>query len=797
MKNKKKMISLLMAGVMALSLAGCGGGQTGEGGGGKTDAAPASSSEISSGVASGKIVYTDSEITIDELDAKNYVYEISYMAAFGDEIRGYGFYYDPADGSQVDFLCSFRGDGSDMKITPLDLVYDGYNTYYSNYVMDPDGGIYFIKQTMGDMEEEEELTEEEENDYFFEAEETFSLIRADENGKVVWSSDIDFGEEDSEYSYPAVYGLAFSEKAGLYVSTSAGILQYDPQNGDLMGTLEGTESMSECQMHVMTDGNILLIYDNGEGYKYTLIDAESGEASEPEVSPDVRIDYNFSLYPGRNSDLLLADSNGIYTYNFGDNSMVEIVNFIGTEMDVSFVSSMVEMEDGKIAVMVMEATSGLQKLHILTPVDSSTLKERKELRLSCYYMDTNARRVIINFNKTNEDYKIIVNDYSKFDDVYSMDYSSASQGAAQFNTDIISGNVPDIVILSGDMFPENYISKGIFEDMAPYLEKDPELSGKEYLTNIFEAVNPWGGLYLLTPSFTLAAMLGKEEYIGDGIDVDQLIRLADQKGIEYKDIFTFELRNAILYNAMMLNGSEFIDLSNGKCRFDSEDFINLLEFTNKLPADYSEETEEDYGAYESYYRDDRALLAMSYLYSFDSYKEALQATFGTDVSITGFPSASKSTASVFPELRICMSATSSEKEGAWQFIRSFLTDEYQESIWNNEMSTAFPVSVPALEAMATASTEQQYYTDEFGLEQPENPLVNIGGVDLELVPLKKKEAQKLVDVIKSVDHTAYTNYEVMDIVIEEAESYWNGEKSSREVADIIQSRISIFINENN
>jgi ABC-type glycerol-3-phosphate transport system substrate-binding protein len=798
MKNKKKMISLLLAGVMALSLAACGGGQTGEGGG-KTDEAPASSSEISTAVASGKIVYTDSEIAIEELEAKNYVYEISYMAAFGDEIRGYGFYYDPADGSQVDFLCSFKSDGSDMKITPLDLVYDGYNTYYSNYVMDSEGGIYFIKQTMGDMEGEEEIeemTEEEEYDYFLDAEETFSLIRADENGKVLWSSDIDFGEEDSEYAFPAVYGLAWSDRAGLYVSTSVGILRYDPQNGDLLGTLEGTEGMSECQMHVMADGNLLLIYNNGEGYEYTLVDAENGGTSEIEVSPDVRIDYNFSLYPGRNSDLLLADSNGIYTYNFGDNAMVEIVNFIGTEMDVSFVGSMVEMEDGKIALMVMEATSGLQKLHILTPVDSSTVKERKELKLSCYYMDANARRVIINFNKTNEEYKIIVNDYSKFDDVSSVDYASASQGAAQFNTDIISGNVPDIVILSGDMFPENYISKGIFEDMAPYLEKDPELSGKEYLTNIFDAVNPWGGLYVLSPSFTLAAMLGKEEYIGDGIDLDQLIRLADQKGIEYKDIFTFELRNAILYNAMMLNGSEFIDLSSGKCRFDSEEFINLLEFTNKLPADYSEETEDDYGAYESYYRDDRALLAMSYLYSFDSYKEAVQATFGTDVSITGFPSAAKSTASVYPELRICMSSTSSEKEGAWQFIRSFLTDEYQESIYNNEMSTAFPVSVPALEAMAKASTEQQYYTDEFGLEQPENPLVTVGGVDIELVPLEKKEAQKLVDVLKSVDHTAYTNYEVMDIVIEEAESYWNGEKSSREVADIIQSRISIFINEN-
>ena len=187
---------------------------------------------------------------------------------------------------------------------------------------------------------------------------------------------------------------------------------------------------------------------------------------------------------------------------------------------------------------------------------------------------------------------------------------------------------------------------------------------------------------------------------------------------------------------------------------------------------------------------------MSYLYSFDSYKEAIQATFGTDVSVTGFPSAAKTTACVYPDIRICMSSTSSEKEGAWQFIRSFLTDEYQENVYSNEMSTAFPVSVKALENMAKASTEQQYYTDEFGLEQPENPLVTIGDVDIELVPLKKEEADKLVDILKSVDHTAYTNYEVMDIVIEEAASYWEGEKSAREVADIIQSRISIFINEN-
>ena len=808
MRKYTKALSLLLAGTMVLSLAGCGGGSTGGGTeGGQSSGS--SSSEISNAVANGKVVYTDTEVDFGELSQNNSIYEISYMKMTDDKIYGYGFFYDPAVDSQVDFLCSFNHDGSDIKITPLELEYDGYTTFYSNYAIDDEGNIYFIKQTMSengfDEPEYDEAEEDEEGEVdfetedfedFFGGEETFTLIKMDQNGQMLWEQEIKFESSGDEYDYPAVYGLISSEKYGLFVSTSSGVLKYDPKNGDAAGKLEGNEDMSQCQMLVMKNGDILILYNNGEGYKYTLLDAESDEMTEPEVSPSVRIDYNYNVYAGRNSDLILTDANGIYTYNFGDDNMVEIVNFIGTEMDVNYVSSLVEGKDGTIVIMVTESTTGLQKLHVLTPVDASTIKERKELKLSCYYMDANTRRQIIDFNKNNEEYKIIATDYSKYD-VYSDDISSASQGSSQFNTDIISGNVPDIVILSGDMHPENYVGKGIFEDMTSYLEKDPELAGREFLTNVFDAVNPWGGLYVMTPSFTLEAMLGKTELIGDGISPDELLRLADSKGVAYKDIFTFEPKSTILYYALKLNGSEFIDLASGKCRFDSDEFIRLLEFTNKFPTDYSEETEENYDAYETYYRDDRALMAMSYLVNFESYKEALQATFGADVSVTGFPSENKTTACVSPDLRICMSSTSSEKDGAWQFIRSFLTDSYQETIYKSEFASSFPVSVSALDSMAEESTQQKYYKDEYGLEQPDNPIASLGGVDIELSPLKEEEAQKLVDIIKKVDHTSYDNYEVMDIIAEEAESYWNGIKSSREVADIIQSRISIFINESN
>ena len=83
MRKYTKALSLLLAGTMVLSLAGCGGGSTGGGTeGGQSSGS--SSSEISNAVANGKVVYTDTEVDFGELSQNNSIYEISYMKMTDD-----------------------------------------------------------------------------------------------------------------------------------------------------------------------------------------------------------------------------------------------------------------------------------------------------------------------------------------------------------------------------------------------------------------------------------------------------------------------------------------------------------------------------------------------------------------------------------------------------------------------------------------------------------------------------------------------------------------------------------------
>ena len=95
----------------------------------------------------------------------------------------------------------------------------------------------------------------------------------------------------------------------------------------------------------------------------------------------------------------------------------------------------------------------------------------------------------------------------------------------RLNTDIASGNAPDIMILSAAMPIKSYVSKGVFEDLTPYLEKDEEISQKEYLDNIQEAFRTDGMTYAIVPSFYVTTVAGKTADVGDA----PLVRAASSR----------------------------------------------------------------------------------------------------------------------------------------------------------------------------------------------------------------------------------------------------------------------------
>jgi ABC-type glycerol-3-phosphate transport system substrate-binding protein len=216
----------------------------------------------------------------------------------------------------------------------------------------------------------------------------------------------------------------------------------------------------------------------------------------------------------------------------------------------------------------------------------------------------------------------------------------------------------------------------------------------------------------------------------------------------------------------------------------------LAEFPEEI--DYSA-LGEDYWLHEdSLYREDKALLNVMYMSSFGDIRYEQNYYFGVPVTLIGFPTTNGNGSVLNASKLFAMSAQSGCKEGAWQFIRYFLSDEYQESsrLWS------LPVKESALEKQAESACEQSYYLDEDGNRVEYSSSYWINGTEIPDEPLTEEEADRYLAFIRSVNHTIFYDESLINIISEEVTAFFQGQKTAAEVAKIIQSRAKIYMAEN-
>jgi hypothetical protein len=92
--------------------------------------------------------------------------------------------------------------------------------------------------------------------------------------------------------------------------------------------------------------------------------------------------------------------------------------------------------------------------------------------------------------------------------------------------------------------------------------------------------------------------------------------------------------------------------------------------------------------------------------------------------------------------------------------------------------------------------EKESWVDDDGVKHYEEEYYWIGDTQIEVKPLSQQDVDMVKDFVESLSLTYSPNQEVSNIVNEEAAAYFKGQKTAQEVADIIQSRVSIFVNEN-
>lgn len=652
------------------------------------------------------------------------------------------------------------------------------NMWVSSAYMDDDG-VYLI------MERSSYGFDEMGN--YVEGEATLELYAYDLNGELHNRIMVN---EDQNNNYMWVNGF-LSDAEGNLVINLGDCVRILNTEGKVLNEIDTSTEGYVQSMFLGKDGDLKMIAYNNEWTKMFLksYDLKTGQPGEEVELPDFLTNYNASA--GVAYDLLLTSSSGLFGYNIGDEAVTQVLSYINSDIDGTNVDTMYEIDDKTLLCSYYDDETYDTKLAVCHYVDPADIPDKEVISLACHYMDYYLRKRIVEFNKESENYRIIVKDYSQYDTP--EDYNA---GITRLNNDIVTGQIPDILALDSDMPIEVYAAKGILADIGKMIEDDEELQMDDYMTNVFDAYSVKGTLYSVIPSFYVNTVMAKTADVGEesGWTIADLQALMDA----HPDSSAFgeaTTRENMLRAMIVYNGSRFTDRNTGKCNFDSDEFKAVLEFVAQFPEEFDwDSLGEDYWTtYETQYRDGSTLLMTVSINDFSDYTYNAHGYFGEPVTLIGFPAEEGNGGSIYADSQYAISAKSSHKEGAWEFVRYYLTEEYQTN--EDRMSWTLPVYREALLANLEEAQERPHWEDADGNVTYYDQYFWAGDEEFVIEPLTKEEADTLYEYICSVN-TVYSNDESLyNIIEEEAAAYFAGQKSVGEVVEIIQSRAQIYINE--
>lgn len=207
------------------------------------------------------------------------------------------------------------------------------------------------------------------------------------------------------------------------------------------------------------------------------------------------------------------------------------------------------------------------------------------------------------------------------------------------------------------------------------------LSRDDFFPNILQAIEQDGKLCATCSSFSLSTVMGASSIVGDtpGWTYDQLWEAYANMPEDCQIFEYYYTRYDALRQGLSLDIDSFCDWSTGTCSFDSDSFKDLLKFAAFFPKEFDWNNFEYGKDVEPYtlVSQGREMLMNVYLYNLND-AGMYDAMFGElGATYIGFPSDNGTGNMISANSGFAMSTTCADKEGAWQFLRTFFTEKYQ------------------------------------------------------------------------------------------------------------------------
>ena len=391
---------------------------------------------------------------------------------------------------------------------------------------------------------------------------------------------------------------------------------------------------------------------------------------------------------------------------------------------------------------------------------------------------TQLEKAVDRFNKENEEYFVEIRNYGDAASAEDMD---------KLNSEVQAGNMPDMLVTYG-MSEKSYAKKGLLLDLYQWYGRERFFAGP------LKSMETGGELYSVSSSIEVFSFYGLESVLGEmqGYGLNDVYRAWETFGTEER-AFIPQLSGAYTFLILStLRMDEWVDAASGTCRFDSPDFIALLEFCRKLPAEavITQSETSTQGKLHPQQTDalcvknkDALLGLVSVMGEVGSvaaqYADAMLPLDGERIVNVGIPGVSPAAAGCISELPIAVSARCGSPDGARAFLDSLWDLGYLQ-LHEGELR-----SIPLMRSVLEDHIHKNTFTGENG--ERKFP------VGSNTAPCSEALLGEFLAMIESASIPVSLNSlsSVDPIILEEVTACFNDTQSAEQTAANIQDRYKL------
>ncbi len=818
MKKIYKLFALLLAAAMLFSLAACGNKES------KPEATPTPETVYASQFTTFSGTYDRNQANFNVLltDEDGFIGTVNEKVGEREPYEGETLEYEGQFDIYEPRLCAmdFTGKMTKLEYEPLRVEFEGEDAELNSWLAGlakTDGGFVVIEEAFAYWNNAPAGVERYSDDWYQYGvyEDRYYIRRLDAAGRELKSAplDMDFERNEDEYFNPGRFVLL--DENTLLTSGERALYAFNVDTGNYLYKIDAADVDWIMNLLQVDDGTVYVVGygQSADGsYRPTIrpVEAQSRRLGTPlETEGDF-----YSAIPGNDRYLFYYNS-GNWFCGLNKATMQEerLFNWINVDVISDDLRNYAVLPDGSVVGLLTEWDKNYENatvtLMTVREVPYASLPQKTVLTLATDGMDWNVQRQLVKFNRASDSVRIELLDYSEYDD-YEADYDDngfgENGGMTKLRTEILSGKMPDILDLAG-MPTRQLAAKGLLMDLYPLLDADPALSRGDIFPNVLKALEINGKLCSVSSGFYIQTCIGARRVVGDtpGWTFEDLNRaLATMpEGCTVFGIST--TRDVVLQTMLELDMGQFVDWDTGKVSFESPEFIALLNFVKAFPATFDWQNHEWAQEDEDYYRVRQGQqLLLDYYLSDLSDLSNYESIFGGPNSYTfiGYPTGEGVGSLLRMNNGFAISRDCKDPQAAWQFLRILLTEDY-EADWNYN----FPANRRVFEKQKQDAMTPTYVKDadgniqldpETGEKQMEIKGWSYDMVTMEDIPIYVYTAEQLETVeqmIVSTERVPDFNKALIDIVREQAQPFFAGQRTAEEVAKFVQSKANIYVNE--